>query len=279
MNPHSSAPIKIGDRHFVWGCQTYVMGIVNATPDSFSGDGILDPAVAAEQAVRMVEAGVDLIDVGAESTRPDHTPLDFGAEWARLGPVLHALRKSVAVPISVDTAKAAVAERAFDAGVDALNDVHGFRADPALASLLAARGFPAVLMHNQRGRPSSGDVIADVRAGLEESLLIAERAGINRERLIIDPGFGFGLGPEQSLVLVRRLRELRDFGRPLLLGSSRKSALGWAIGEIDDPSARRWATAASVALAVQAGVDIVRVHDVREMVAVSKVADAIVRSS
>lgn len=279
MNPHSPASIEIGGRHFVWGRQTYVMGIVNATPDSFSGDGLLDPAVAAEQAVRMVEAGADLIDVGAESTRPDHTPLDFGTEWARLGPVLHALRKSVAVPISVDTAKAAVAERAFDAGVDALNDVHGFRADPALAPLLSARGFPAVLMNNQRGRLSSGDVIVDVRAGIEESLLIADRAGIKRERLIIDPGFGFGLGPEQSLALVRRLRELRDFGRPLLLGSSRKSALGWAIGEIDNPNARRWATAASVALAVQAGVDIVRVHDVQEMVAVSKVSDAIVRSS
>lgn len=279
MNPYSPAPIEIGGRYFAWGGQTYVMGIVNATPDSFSGDGLLDPAVAAEQAVRMVEAGADLIDVGAESTRPDHTPLDFGTEWARLGPVLHVLRKSVAVPISVDTAKAAVAERAFDAGVDALNDVHGLRADPALAPLLAARGFPAVLMHNQRGRLSSGDVIVDVRAGLEESLLIAERAGIKRGQLIIDPGFGFGFGPEQSLALVRRLCELRDLGRPLLLGSSRKSALGWAIGEIDDPGTRRWASAASVALAVQAGVDIVRVHDVREMVAVSKAADAIVRSS
>ena len=279
LPPEPPAPIEIGGRRFEWGRRSYVMGIVNATPDSFSGDGVLDPAAAAAQAARMVEEGADLIDVGAESTRPDHEPLDADAEWARLGPVLRALRAAVDAPITVDTAKAAVAERAFDAGADALNDVHGLRADPALAPLLAERGLPAVVMHNQRGRVSSGDVIGDVRAGLEGSFAIALRAGIERERLIVDPGFGFGFEPQESLELLRRLGELRALGRPLLVGASRKSALGWALGERDEQSARLWGTAASVALAVQAGADIVRVHDVREMVAVARVADAVLRSS
>ena len=271
------APIVIGGRRFEWGRRSYVMGIVNATPDSFSGDGVLDPSAAAEQAVRMIEDGADLIDVGAESTRPGHDPLDGPGEWARLAPVLRAVRDAVAAPISVDTSKAHVAGRAFDAGADALNDVQALRADSALAPLLAARGLPAVLMHNQRGRPSSGDVIADVRAGLEESLAIAEAAGVSREQLILDPGFGFGFGPEQSLELVRRLGELRSLGRPLLLGSSRKSAIGWALGREQEPPASRVAAgAATVALAIAAGADIVRVHDVREMVDVARVSDAIV---
>ena len=271
------APIAIGGRRFEWGRRSYVMGIVNATPDSFSGDGVLDPAAAADQAARMIEDGADLIDVGAESTRPGHDPLDAPGEWARLAPVLRAVRDAVDAPISVDTSKAFVAERAFDAGADALNDVHGLRTDPALALLLAARGLPAVLMHNQRGRPSSGDVIADVRVGFEESLAIAEAAGVQRERLVLDPGFGFGFGPAQSLELVRRFGELRAFGRPLLLGSSRKSAIGWALGrEHEPPPARVAGGAATVALAIAAGADIVRVHDVREMADVARVTDAIV---
>ena len=270
------APIVIGGRRFEWGRRSYVMGIVNATPDSFSGDGVLDPSAAAEQAARMVEDGADLIDVGAESTRPGHDPLDAPGEWARLAPVLRAVRAAVDAPISVDTSKAFVAERAFDAGADALNDVQALRADSALAPLLAARGLPAVLMHNQRGRRFSGDVIADVRAGLEESLAIAEAAGVSREQLILDPGFGFGFGPEQSLELVRRLGELRSLGRPLLLGSSRKSAIGWALGrEQEPPPARVAGGAATVALAIAAGADIVRVHDVREMADVARVTDAI----
>ena len=269
-------PITIGGRCFEWGRRSYVMGIVNATPDSFSGDGVLDPAAAAEQATRMVEDGADLIDVGAESTRPDHEPLEAAEEWARLAPVLRALRDAVDAPLSVDTSKAYVAERAFDAGADALNDVHGLRADPTLAPLLAARGLPAVLMHNQRGRASGGDVIADVRAGLEESLAIAEAAGVRRELLILDPGFGFGIGPAQSLELIRRLGELRCFGRPLLLGSSRKSAIGWALGREQEPAASRVAgSAATVALAIAAGADIVRVHDVREMADVARVTDVV----
>ena len=280
--PEPSAPpaaTVIGRHRFAWGSRTYVMGIVNATPDSFSGDGVLDPAVAAAQARRMVAAGADLLDIGAESTRPGHVPLPVDAEWARLAPVLHAIRAAVAVPLSVDTAKAAVAERAFAAGADALNDIHGLRADPALGPLLARAGGAAVLMHNQRGRPFSGDVIADVRTGLRASLQLARDAGIDEQRVILDPGFGFGWEPAQNLELLRRLGELRDppsgLGRPLLIGTSRKSTIGHVLERPE--GARAWGTAATVALAVAAGVDIVRVHDVREMAEVARMADAVVR--
>ena len=276
--PEPGAPpaaTAIGRHRFVWGTRTYVMGIVNATPDSFSGDGVLDPAAAAAQARRMVADGADLLDIGAESTRPGHVPLSVDVEWARLAPVLHAVRAAVAVPLSVDTAKAAVAARAFAAGADALNDIHGLRADPAFGPLLARTGGAAVLMHNQRGRRFSGDVIADVRAGLRASLQLARDAGVDERRVILDPGFGFGWEPAQNLELLRRLGELRDLGRPLLVGTSRKSTIGHVLERAEGE--RAWGTAATVALAIAAGADIVRVHDVREMAEVARVADAVVR--
>ncbi len=268
-------PIDIGGVRFEWGARTFVMGVINATPDSFSGDGLLDPARAAEQAVRMAEEGADLIDVGAESTRPDHPPVDAAEEWRRLDPVLRAVRDAVRLPITVDTSKARVAERAFDAGADALNDINGLRADAALAPLLARVGLPAVLMHNQRGRTFGGDVIEDIRVGFEASIAIAEAAGVPRERLILDPGFGFGWTPAQNLEMVRRLGELRTLGLPLLLGTSRKSSIGAVLDRPVDE--RLWGTAATMALAVAAGVDIVRVHDVREMLDVVRMSDAVVR--
>jgi len=259
----------------VWGSRSYVMGIINATPDSFSGDGVLDPALAAGLAARMVAEGVDLIDIGAESSRPGHEPVSTEQEWRRLGPVLRAVHNAVDAPITVDTTRAAVAERAFEAGAAALNDIRGLHGDAEMAPLLARSGRPAVLMHNQRGREFSGDVIADVRSGLEGSLAIAERAGVDRERLVLDPGFGFGWEVEQNLEMLRRLGELRALGRPLLVGTSRKSTIG---SVLDRPEQERsWGTAATVALAVRAGVDIVRVHDVREMVEVARMADAVVR--
>ena len=272
--PHP-APIEIGGVTFEWGRCTFVMGIVNATPDSFSGDGVLDPARAADLAARMVEDGAHLLDVGAESTRPDFPSIDAAEEWRRLEPVLRAVRAAVSVPVTVDTSKAAVAERAFEAGADALNDVRGLLGDPALAPLLARLGKPAILMHNQRGRTFGGDVIADVRAGLEACMHVAERAGIDRVRLILDPGFGFGWTPAQNLEMLRRLPELRALGRPLLLGTSRKSTLGLVLDRPVDE--RTWGTAATMALAVHSGVDLVRVHDVREMADVVRMADAVVR--
>jgi dihydropteroate synthase len=268
--------LRIGTRTFTWGARTYVMGIVNATPDSFSGDGVLDPARAAEQARVMVAAGADLLDVGAESTRPDAPPVTPDEEWARLAPVLRAVRTAVRVPITVDTSKASVASRAFDAGADALNDVDGLRGDVDMAHLLAKSGRAAVVMHNQRGRPSSGDVIADIRAGLQESLALAARAGLDPGHLVVDPGFGFGWQPAQNLELLRRVGELRSLGHAMLIGTSRKSTIGLALGKPEGE--RLWGTAATVALAVEAGVDIVRVHDVDAMAEVVRTADAATRT-
>lgn len=271
----SPEPIEIGGRVFTWGERTFVMGVVNATPDSFSGDGVLDPGRAAAQALAMVEAGADIIDVGAESTRPDHDPLGAHDEWTRLEPVLAAVRRRIDAPISVDTSKAIVAERAFDAGADALNDVWGLRGDKDIAGILARYRKPAVVMHNQRGREFGGDVIEDICAGLGRSFEIAAEVGIPRERLIVDPGFGFGWGPVQNLEMLRRLGELRRLGRPVLLGTSRKSTIGYILDK--PPQERVWGTAATMALAVQQGVDIVRVHDVEAMVDVVRVSDAVVR--
>jgi len=280
-------PVAFGPpRHtrFAWGARTYLMGVINASPDSFSGDGIADPKAAAAIARRMVSEGVDLIDIGAASTRPGHAPVPPEEEWERLAPVLSAVRSAVAVPITVDTSKASVARRALAAGADAINDTNGLRADPALVEAIGGgreknaprtRPTPAVLMHNQRGRPFSGDVIADVRAGLRASLKLARDAGVDERRLILDPGFGFGWEPAQNLELLRRLGELRDLGRPLLIGTSRKSTIGLVLERAE--AERAWGTAATVALAIAAGADIVRVHDVREMAEVARMTDAVVR--
>jgi len=251
------------------------MGIVNVTPDSFSGDGVLDPGRAAEQAIRMVELGADLIDIGAESTRPDHVAIDADEEWRRLEHSLMAVRRQVDVPITVDTARASVAERAFELGADALNDINGLRADAGLAPLVARLGKPAVVMHNQRGREFGGDVVEDIAAGLRASMAIATNAGLSEEQLILDPGFGFGWGPVQNMEMVRRLGELRSLGRPLLLGTSRKSTIGHVLDQ--PPQRRLWGTAATMALAIEQGVDIIRVHDVEEMRDVAKMSDAIIR--
>jgi dihydropteroate synthase len=268
--------MQIGRQRFAWGSRTFVMGVINATPDSFSGDGVVDPDAALEQARAMVEAGADLIDIGAESTRPKFSPVDAEQEWSRLqlvlGPIRRAFKK---LPITIDTSKAEVARRALDYGADAINDVTGLLGDAQMARILAEAEAPAVVMHNQRGREFGGDVIEDVRAGLRRSIAVAEAAGIPRERLIVDPGFGFGWGPVQNYNLLRRLGELRDLERPILAGTSRKSAIGYVI---DRPARQRqWGTAATVALAIQQGADIVRVHDVEEMVQVARVADAVVR--
>lgn len=273
--PHPPA-MTIGKTRFAWGSRTFVMGILNATPDSFSGDGIVDPAEAARLAEAMVDAGADIIDIGAESTRPDFPPVDADEEWHRLLLVLPAVRRAVKnTPISVDTSKASVAKWAIEAGADAVNDVTGFLGDPEMVQVIAQAGVSAIAMHNQRGREFGGDVIEDIRNGLRRSIAVAEAAGIPRDRLILDPGFGFGWGPVQGYTMLRRLGELRDLGRPLLIGTSRKSSIGYVTG--GGAKQRQWGTAATVALAIGQGIDIVRVHDVTEMVQVARVADAVVR--
>ncbi len=268
-------PITIGGREFVWGSRTYVMGVVNVTPDSFSGDGLArDVAAAVEQAVRMRGDGADIIDVGGESTRPGSQPIPAEEEIGRTVPVIERLVRELDVPVSIDSYKAEVARAALAAGAQLVNDVHGFRREPELAAVAAEFGVPAVAMHNQRDRDFH-DVIGDISAGLVESLRIARERGLPPERVIIDPGFNFGWTEEQALEMLRRLSELRALGRPLLVGTSRKSTIGAVLGlPVEE---RLEGTAATVALAIASGADIVRVHDVKEMTRVARRADAVVR--
>lgn len=276
--------IVIGDRHFVWGERSYIMGVINLSPESFAGDGLADVSAALEQARRFVDQGADILDVGGQSTRPSQaqtvragfdevTPEE---EIRRIVPAIEGIVKTIDVPVSVDTYKEPVARAALEAGAHLLNDIYGFHREGSLAEVCAEFGVPAVVMHNQRDRTSTGDVIADVRSGLEASIAIAEKAGLPRDCLIADPGFGFGWRAEQNIEMLRRLTELRDIGLPLLVGTSRKSTIGVVLGGAS-PEQRLFGTAATVALAVANGADIVRVHDVAEMRDVVRVADAIVR--
>ena len=271
-------PITIRDREFRWGSRTYVMGVVNVTPDSFSGDGLgLDVEAAVAQGRRFEEEGADILDVGGESTRPGFEPIPIEEELRRVVPVVRRLAAETALPVSIDTYKPEVAEAAIAAGAHLLNDVWGFRHEgdgERLARLAAASGLPVVVMHNQRGRQFH-DVVGDLLAGFRESLRIAQEAGVPEERLIIDPGFGFGWDEKQNLEMLRRLADLRVLGRPVLIGTSRKSTIGKVL---DLPVEERLeGTAATVAIAIAHGADIVRVHDVKAMVRVARMTDAIVR--
>jgi dihydropteroate synthase len=271
------APITIRDHQFVWGSRTYVMGVINISPDSFSGDGLgPDVDAAVEQGCRFEEEGADILDVGGESTRPGFQPISAAEEIERVVPVIQRLVRETSLPISIDTSKVEVAERAIkEAKPHMINDIWGFRQDEGKIALLAAEtGLPAVVMHNQRGRPFR-NVVDDLLEGFRETLRIAHRAGVPEERLIIDPGFGFGWKEQQSLEILRRLAELRVLGRPILIGTSRKSTIGKVL---DLPIEERLeGTAATVAISIANGADIVRVHDVRAMVRVARMTDAIVR--
>ena len=278
MSGNTPAPITIRDRQFVWGSRTYVMGVINVSPDSFSGDGLgRDVEAAVEQGRRFEAEGADILDVGGESTRPGFEPIPVEEEMRRVVPVIRRLVRETSLPVSIDTYKAEVAEAAIrEAGAHMLNDIWGFRHDgERMARLAAETGLPAVVMHNQRGREFH-DVIDDLLAGLGESLRTAREAGVAEERLIVDPGFGFGWDEEQNLVMLRRLGELRALGRPILIGTSRKSTIGKVL---DLPVEERLeGTAATVAIAITHGADIVRVHDVQAMTRVARMADAIVRA-
>jgi dihydropteroate synthase len=270
------APITIGGREFRWGARTYVMGIVNVTPDSFSGDGLAyDVEAAVRQAIQMRDDGADIIDVGGESTRPGFAEVLAEEELRRVVPVIERLVRELDIPVSIDTYKAAVAKAALEAGASLVNDVHGFQREPAVARVVAAAGVAAVAMHYQRGREFK-DTIGNVIEGLVESLRIAREQGLPEELLIVDPGFNFGWTDEQALEMLRRLAELRVLGRPVLVGTSRKSTIGTVLGGLPVEE-RLEGTAATVAIAIANGADIVRVHDVKEMARVAKVADAVVR--
>jgi dihydropteroate synthase len=271
--------LRIREHEFAWGARTYVMGIINVTPDSFSGDGIgPDPRKAAALASAMEAAGADWLDIGGESSRPGAEELDPATEARRVVPCIEAVRAMTSLPISVDTYHASVAKAALAAGADAVNDIWGLRRDPQMASVVADSGAALIAMHNQRGRVPSNHagVIGDIRDGLSATLAVCRAHGISSDRIILDPGFGFGWTPEQNLEMIRELPELHAIGYPLLVGVSRKSTIGHALGDV--PAGERIiGTAAAVALSIASGADIVRVHDVAEMVQAARVSDAIVR--
>ena len=270
-----------GGRTFVWGERTYVMGVVNVTPDSFSGDGLghdVDSAVAL--ALRMESEGADIIDVGGESTRrydnqPRAVPVSAEEELKRVIPVIEALSRVLTVPISVDTYKAGVARGCLESGASMVNNVWGVLDDPEMMDVVFTHGVPVVLMHNQTGHEYI-DLISDVTESLSSAVKRALNAGVPRENIIVDPGIGFGKVADQSLQLEGRLAELKIIGQPMLVGPSRKSHVGLVLGGAS-PEERVHGTAAAVAMCIAGGADIVRVHDVKEMVQVAQMSDAIHR--
>lgn len=268
------APLELGPR-------TLVMGVLNLTDDSFSADGLArDPARAIAAVHAMADAGADIIDIGAESTRPGAAPVSAADEIARLRPVLTAIGGRLPVPLSIDTMKAAVADFALESGVSLVNDVSGLDFDPAMASLVAARGAPLVLMH-MRGRSADmyaqaqyDDVVGEVTRHLQRRIERALGAGIAWDHLLVDPGIGFAKTAAHSFTVLAATARFAALGRPVLVGPSRKSFLTSATGPLP-PADRDYATAAAVTAAVLAGAHIVRVHRVAEMVQVVRVADAV----
>jgi dihydropteroate synthase len=280
--PTTLGETRIGPTTFAWGTRTFVMGIVNVTPDSFSGDGLLaqgtSDALAANAvalARSMADEGADLLDVGGESTRPGHTAVDVDEELRRVAPVVAAIRAALpSMPISIDTTKPAVAAAAIDAGADLVNDIWGVGKDDALVRLAAERRVPIVLMHN-REEPRYRDLMAEIADDLERAIERALRVGVAWADILVDPGFGFGKTAEHNLELLRELGSLRSLGRPILLGASRKSTLGTVL---DLPADERLeATIATTVLGIAGGADIVRVHDVRPNVRAARMTDAVLR--
>jgi dihydropteroate synthase len=273
LQPEQSGPPTLGGREFRWGRRSYCMAILNVTPDSFSADGVGTDVAAAVALARRAEAeGADILDIGGESTRPGHRPVAVEEELRRVLPALQALRGQISLPISVDTRHAAVARACLDAGAAIVNDVSGL-ADPAMAPLLTAREAGVVIVAG--GPRRAGDVVRRVRAELDAALERALAAGVRREQIVLDPGFGFGKTPDENLVLLARLGELSDYELPLLVGLSRKRTIAHVLGEGTQQSPA--ANAALTALAVANGADIVRVHDVAVAVAAARLADAVHR--
>jgi dihydropteroate synthase len=290
-----SPTLQIGSFTFDWGSRTYVMGILNVTPDSFSGDGIIAKGdavdFAVQQAVDFIENGAGILDVGGESTRPGSAPVNVDEEMERVIPVIEALHTNFPnAIISIDTYKARVAEAAIRSGAHIINDVWGFRADSEIASVAAKYKTPVILMHN-RSNPASvevreklggtylgaeyDDLLEDVKRELLVSVEIAKKAGVQENVILLDPGIGFGKTREHNLELINRLGEIRALGYPILLGTSRKSFIGFTLDL--PPDQRIEGTAATVAVGIMRGADIIRVHDVKEMARVAKMTDAMVR--
>ena len=290
-----------GGDPLIWGQRTYVMGIINLTPDSFSGDGLgADISAVLDQALRFEAEGADFLDLGAESTRPGSTPISAEEELNRLLPALEAVAQRVKIPISVDSYKSSVAERAVDAGASIINDVWGLKRDPDLAAVAAETGSALILMHNQEHRRYR-DLLPDIFGSLSHSIGQAKAAGVPEGNIILDPGIGFGKTAEHNLEVLRRLGEFKELGFPLMVGVSRKSTIRLVLdgpaspqtqatiqreaGLQESESSQKGSpagkllqgTAATVALAVASGADIVRVHDVWEMAQVCRMSDAVIR--
>jgi dihydropteroate synthase len=279
-------PWTIRDRQFNWGDRTYLMGVLNVTPDSFSDGGEFNTVASAlAQAQAMVAAGVDILDIGGESTRPGSEPVSEAVEIARVVPVIQALRQDAAfhaMPISIDTTKANVAAAAIAAGADIVNDISGGTFDAAMRSTVARLQVPVILMHI-RGNPkvmqqmtNYVDVVGEVRSFLQRQIQAAIHAGIPRDRICLDIGIGFGKTVAQNLELLRELRQFEDLDCPMLIGVSRKSFIGNLLNQ-PDAKQRLWGTAAACSAAIAQGADILRVHDVAEMRDVARIADAIYR--
>ncbi len=276
----SIPPISVGDRKLTFGDRCYIMGVVNVTPDSFSDGGdFFERPRAVEHGLELAEAGADIVDIGGESTRPGADPVPTEEELQRVLPVIEGLADETDALLSIDTTKADVAREALEAGADLVNDISGFGFDPNMPEVVAEADVPCILMHIQ-GTPetmqediSYDDVVDDVADYFETRIELAVEAGIDEDKIILDPGIGFGKTVKQNYRLIRELSNFCELGRPLLLGTSRKSSIGAIIDE--PPKERVWGTAATVACGLWAGADIVRVHDVEEMWDVVRVTEAV----
>jgi dihydropteroate synthase len=276
LSVHRKSPVQAGKYTFDFGKRTYIMGILNVTPDSFSDGGdFIDIEAAILHAKQMVEDGADIIDIGGESTRPGFEEVNVEQELARVIPVIERLVKEIDVPISIDTYKAEVADRAIQAGAVIVNDIWGMQKDPKMVEIVAKHQVPIILMHNQQGTDYSHDIMEEICMFLRQSIDLGLQAGIKHENMILDPGIGFGKTSEQNVIVMSRIGELNDLGCSILLGTSRKSF----IGKILDltPKERVEGTVATTVMGIMQGADILRVHDIKENSRAAKVTDAVVR--
>lgn len=285
MFPRNKFELKLLSRTLLLGERTHLMGVLNVTPDSFSdGGNFYSPENAIARALQMEQDGADLIDVGAESTRPGSEGISTEEEWRRLAPVLAALRTRLKIPISIDTRKSEIAEKAVEAGAEIINDVSGLNHDPRIAEVAARTRAGLILMHmrgeprTMQRKPFAKDVMKDVIAGLKKSVALARRAGVRKSLMLIDPGIGFGKNSAQNYELLQKLDMFSRLGFPILVGTSRKGFLGKTLGRNGEQAPmemRIWGTATTVAASILHGAHIVRVHDVAEMVRVARVADCV----
>jgi dihydropteroate synthase len=278
--------MRCGKREFNWGKRTYLMGIINVSPDSFSGDGLTSADSALAQARRMASEGADILDIGGESTRPGAPPVGLEDELVRVIPAVRQIASEIPIPISVDSSKYELVRQALEVGAAIINDQWGLKKDPRLAELAAETGAPLILMSNQRDKGGYDasmnrdtayydDIMREVISSLHDSVRLAEKAGVPSDKIIIDPGLGFGKTWQFDLEIIRRMEELKPMNKPVLVGPSRKSFIKMVLGL--PANERLEGTAAAVAIAISKGADIVRVHDVKEMVRVCRVSDAIIR--